>query len=366
MSPIGIIRKSARDQYYPRNLGDAGESTGRHSRSAGVIFCNVVELLKVPPATVKWCDREKMALPYLDQAPQIEQHKYSPERHESSMTRWTPHIPLQSLHGYDLLIFLSCLAAQCIPVFGPRSRVDHVFIVYEEGMKDEDGVHRMVSYTAGYMDMRIIQSMWKTDKASTAEKGHEEERGQRRHEHEVRSMTIRPFNGKDLGSTSAGAGKVREEGGGSDVITSQIVEDGGRVVSRFREEGGQEKTEVRWRSVRRGRKGMNGDDSEKGKGWKEQTKQSRTALRPYSPRSEDPIRMKTRMHKAAVEASGPARTALHNPRHSTTYPTGAGTAGLLAMLHKHASFSITRRHPAPHRAYRREDTMPPHRSTAPR
>jgi hypothetical protein len=32
-----------------------------------------------------------------------------------------------------------------------------------------------------------------------------------------------------------------------------------------------------------------GDGSEKEKGWKEETKQPRTALRPYSPRSDNPF-----------------------------------------------------------------------------
>ncbi|KAJ7864717.1 hypothetical protein B0H13DRAFT_2563384 [Mycena leptocephala] len=38
------------------------------------------------------------------------------------------------------------------------------------------------------------------------------------------------------------------------------------------------------------------------------------------------------------------QTALHNPRRSTTYPTGAGTAGLLARLHKHAALHIILHH----------------------
>ncbi|KAJ7128645.1 hypothetical protein C8R44DRAFT_732970 [Mycena epipterygia] len=49
-----------------------------------------------------------------------------------------------------------------------------------------------------------------------------------------------------------------------------------------------------------------GDGSEKGKVW-EEMKQPRTAPRPYSARSENPICMRTRTRKAAVEASGPAR-----------------------------------------------------------
>jgi hypothetical protein len=32
----------------------------------------LLKLLKVPPATVKWCDCEKMAPPYLDRAPMTE------------------------------------------------------------------------------------------------------------------------------------------------------------------------------------------------------------------------------------------------------------------------------------------------------
>ncbi|KAJ7884587.1 hypothetical protein B0H14DRAFT_2700413 [Mycena olivaceomarginata] len=59
-----------------------------------------------------------------------------------------------------------------------------------------------------------------------------------------------------------------------------------------------------------------------------------------------------------------------NSSNSHSHPTGAGTAGPLVMLHTtppYASLSTTRvyrRHPAPHRAHRREDTMPPRRSTA--
>jgi hypothetical protein len=64
------------------------------------------------------------------------------------------------------------------------------------------------------------------------------------------------------------------------------------------------------------------------------------------------------------------QAALHSPRRSTAYSTGAGMAGPLAMLHNtppYALFSTTRvyrGHATPHRAHRRGDAMPPRRSTA--